>query len=324
MPFKYNAARRHRIPRARYRVTNWPAYEAGLQRRGDLTFWLDQSALAGWHAPRRRTPGGQPIYSDLAIELVLTLRLVFHLALRQAAAFTASVLRLLGVDLPVPDHTTLSRRGQAFAGRQPRVAAGGDPIHLVLDSTGLQLFGQGEWDAEKHGRVRRRWLKLHLAVDATTGEIAAHALSEGTADDAAQVPALLRQVEDQIASVTADGAYDDEPTYAAAAARQPDPRPDVVIPRRASAVPRSNDAAQQSPRDRHIQLIAEKGRMGWQRATGYGGRSLAETAIGRYKHLIGPKLRARTRSGQNGDVALSVQALNRMIRVAKPISVRVG
>jgi hypothetical protein len=97
MPFKYNAARRHRIPRARYRVTNWPTYEAGLQRRGDLTFWLDKAALAEWHAPRRRTPGGQPTYSDLAIELVLTLRLVFRLALRQATAFTTSVLACSGL-----------------------------------------------------------------------------------------------------------------------------------------------------------------------------------------------------------------------------------
>ncbi len=239
MPFKHNASRRHRIPKARYRVTNWPAYEAGLRRRGDLTFWLDETALAGWHAPRRTTPGGQPLYSDLAIEMVLTLRLVFHLALRQAVAFTASVLRLLGHALAVPDHTTLSRRGQAFAGRQPRVAASGGPVHLVLDSTGLQLFGQGEWDAEKHGRAKRRWLKLHLAVDADTSEIAAHVLTEGTADDAAQVPALLAQAEGTIASVTADGAYDGEPTYAAAVARQRDPPPDVVVPPRASAVPSS-------------------------------------------------------------------------------------
>ena len=191
MPFKYNAAHRHRIPRARYRVTNWPAYEAGLQRRGDVTFWLDKAALAEWHAPRRSTPGGQPIYSDLAIELVLTLRLVFQLALRQATAFTASVLRLLGVELPVPDHTTLSRRGRAFAGRQPRCPATNGPVHLVLDSTGLELFGQGEWDAAKHGRARRRWMKLHLSVDADTGEIAAHRLTEGHVDDAAQVPDLL-------------------------------------------------------------------------------------------------------------------------------------
>ena len=265
MPFKRNAVRRHRIPKARYRVTNWPAYEAGLKRRGDLTFWLDEAALAGWHAPRRSTPGGQPIYSDLAIEPALTLRLVFHLALRQAAAFTTSVLRLLGAELPVPDHTTLSRRGHAFAGRQPRIAAGGGPVHLMLDSTGLQLFGQGAWDAGKHGRTRRRWLKLHLAVDATTGEIAAHVLTEGTADDAAQVPALLRQAEGQIAAVIADGACDGEPTYAAAAARQREPPVDVIIPPRASAVPSTDEPTKQTSRDRHIRLIAEHGRMGWQR-----------------------------------------------------------
>jgi len=224
----------------------------------------------------------------------------------------------------VPDHTTLSRRGQAFVGRQPRVAAGSGSVHLVLDSTGLQLFGQGEWDAEKHGRAKRRWLKLHLAVDATTGEIAAHVLTEGTADDAAQAPTLLGQAEDTIASVIADGAYDGEPTYAAAAARQRDPPPDVVIPPRTSAAPSTSDPANQSPRDRHIQFIAEYGRMAWQKATNYGRRSLGETALGRYKHLIGPKLRARTRPGQQGEVALSVQALNRMIRTAKPVSVRIA
>ena len=155
MPFKHNAARRHRIPPARCRVTNWPAYEAGLRRRGDLTLWLDEAALAGWAAPKRNTPGGQPRCSELAIELVLTLRLVFRLALRQAEGFSRSVLRLLGSGLTVPDHSTLSRRGRAFAGRQPRVHVSIDPVHLVLDSTGLELFGQGEWDAEKHGRARR-------------------------------------------------------------------------------------------------------------------------------------------------------------------------
>ena len=186
MPFKHNAARRHRIPKRRYRVTNWPAYEAGLRHRADLTFWLDEAAFAGWQAPRRSTPGGQPRYSDLAVGLVLTSRLVLHLALRQAEAFSRSVLRLPGLDLAVPDHTTLSRRGRSVAGRQPRgrqprVAAHAGPVHLVLDSTGLQLFGQGEWDAQKHGRTRRQWRELHLAVDAATGEIAAHTLTTGNA-----------------------------------------------------------------------------------------------------------------------------------------------
>ena len=120
MPFKHHAARRHRIPRARYRIRNWPTYEAGLQRRGDLTLWLDEAAMAGWRAPRRTTPGGQAWYSDVAVELVLTLRLVFHLALRQAEGFAASVLRLLGQALRVPDHTTLCRRGRgADDGQKP-------------------------------------------------------------------------------------------------------------------------------------------------------------------------------------------------------------
>ncbi len=123
MAFKHNAARRHRIPKSRCHIRNWPAYEASLQRRGDLTLWGDEAALTGWRAPRRSTPGGQPRYADLAIEAVLTLRLVFHQALRQAAGLATSVLRLLGLDLTVPDHTTLSRRGRAFAGRQPRVRA---------------------------------------------------------------------------------------------------------------------------------------------------------------------------------------------------------
>src|SRR5919112_1871281 len=190
MPFKHHAAHRHRIPPARYRVRNWSEYEVGLKRRGDLTLWLDEAALAKWQAPRRSTPGGQAWYSDAAIELVLMLRLVFHLALRQAEGFAMSVLRLLGQELRVPDHTTLSRRSRSFAGRQPRVVLNG-PLHLIIDSTGLKLFGQGEWDAEKHGRTRRSWRKLHLAVDAGTGEIVASVLTDNAADDAGEVPALL-------------------------------------------------------------------------------------------------------------------------------------
>ena len=159
-------------------------------------------------------------------------------------------------------------------------------------------------------------------MDADTGEIAAHLLTDGHADDAAQVPDLLRQPEGVIASVIADGAYDGDPVYQAAAARQPGRPPDVVIPPRTSAVPSTADPDRQSPRDRHIQLMAERGRIGWQRATGYGRRNLAETAIGRYKHLIGPKLRARTYAGQQGEAALAVQVLNRMIREAKPVTIR--
>ena len=216
----------------------------------------------------------------------------------------------------------LSRRGCAFAGCQARVQAGTGPVHLVLDSTGPELFGQGEWCAAKHGRLRRRWLKLHLGVDANTSEITTHVLTDGDADDAVQAPAMLRQCEGTLASVTADGAYDRDPVYQAAAVRQAGSPPAVVIPPRADAVLGTANPNRQTPRDCHIQLMAERGRIGWQRAIAYGKRNHAETTMGRYKHLIGPKLCARSRPAQLGEVALAVQVLNRMIREAKPISVR--
>ena len=323
MPFKHNAARRHRVPEARYRIRNWRGYEAGPKRRGDPTLWVDEAAKAGWQAPRRTTPGGQAWYSDAAVELVLVLRLGFHLALRQAEGFARSVLRSLGQELRVPDLTTLSRRSRGFVGRRPNTVPHG-PMHLVVDSTGLKLFGCGEWDAEKHGRARRSWRERHIAVDAGTGEIVASVLTADGADDAGEAPILLEQTEGEFASVTADGAYDGEPAYHAVAGRQPGAPPDLVIPPRASAVASTEDAGAQSQHDRHIRLIAEKGRMAWQRATGYGRRSHAETAVGRYKLLIGPKLRARGLPAQRGETAIAAEVLNRMIRVAKPVSVRVA
>ena len=321
MLFKHNASRRHHIPMTRRRITNWPAYEVGLRQRGDLTFWLDETALSGWQAPRRTSRGGQPIYADMAIEVVLTLRLVFHLALRQVEGFTRSVLRLLGLEITVPDHSTLSRRGRGFAGRQPRAVRHDKPVHVVLDSTGLKVFGQGEWDAERHGRKPGRWRKLHLAVDAETSEIVAHVLTDKDGGDITQVSALLAAVEGRIASVIADGAHDGEAVYQEAAARQHDPPVEVVIPPWSSSVVMTKTDCN-STRDRHVQLIEEKGRMAWQKATGYGRRSLVETAIGRYKHIIGPTLRARSNDGQAGEAAITVHVLNRMIRIAKPISVR--
>ncbi len=306
MPFKHNAARRHRIPR----------------RRGDLTFRIDDAALASWQAPRRTTPGGQPRCSDLAIELVPTVRLVLPLALRQAEAFPRSVPGLPGPGMAVPGHTTLSRRGRALAGRQPRVVRRDGPVHLVPDGTGLQLFGQGEWTAHRHGRPRRQWRRLHLAVDGGSGGIAARVLTGGHADDAAQAPALPGQAQGSVDTVTADGAHDSDAVCQAAFAREHGSPPEVVVPPRACAVRSTTGPAARTLRDRHIQVVAEQGRMRWQHATGYGRRSLVETAIGRIKPLIGPKLRARTLHGRQGEAALAVAVLNRMVRTAKPVSVR--
>jgi hypothetical protein len=211
------------------------------------------------------------------------------------------------------------------------------PLHLLLDSTGLKLFGQGEWQAEKHGRARRSWRKLHLALDAETGEVAASTLTGNDADDAGQMPDLLGQVEGEIASIAADGACDGEPVYQAVDGRQPGRPPTVIIPPRSSGVPGTQADTPPSQRDRHIQLIRDQGRLhaasrhvppgdrfatAWQKVTGYGRRSLAETGIGRYKAPIGPRLRARTLPAQQGEVATAVEVLDRLIRTAKPVSVR--
>ncbi|MCA0339881.1 MAG: IS5 family transposase, partial [Proteobacteria bacterium] len=178
MPFKHKAARRHRIGKMKFKVTNWPEYETGLRRRGGLTLWITPEALCSWQAPKRTTRGGQSRYSDLAIETTLTLGLVFGLRLRQTEGLLTSVLQLMGLGLAVPDHTTLSRRARTerpFDRRQGRSVSAEGPIHVLIDSTGLEVYGAGQWLEEKYGgRSRRGWRKLHLAIDADSGEIIAH------------------------------------------------------------------------------------------------------------------------------------------------------
>ena len=209
MPFKANADRRHRIPKQRRRITNWAEYDAALRQRGSLTVWFTEAAIAAWHAEPRTTPGGQPHYSDLAITTALTLKAVFRLALRQTEGLIGSVIRLLGLDLSVPDHTTLSRRAETLEVPRPRPGSDAEPVHLLVDSTGLKLCGPGEWLIEKHGTRRRRaWSKLHIGMDADTGRIVASELTPHDVDDGAQVGPLLDQVAGPLASFTGDGAYD--------------------------------------------------------------------------------------------------------------------
>jgi hypothetical protein len=149
VPFKHHAEHRHHIPKPRYRVTNWREYDAALRRRGSLTVWFTDEAIAAWRAEPRITPGGQPYYSALAITTALTMRAVFHLALQQTEGLIGSVITLLGLVLTVPDHSTMCRRSKTLA-LPPlhRVETG--PLHLLVDSTGLKLGGAGEWLVEKH------------------------------------------------------------------------------------------------------------------------------------------------------------------------------
>ena len=195
MPHKHYAARRHHIGKMKFKVTNWAEYDAGLRQRGSLTLWVTSEAVDGWVAPRRKTRGGQRRYSDLAIETALTLGLVFGLRLHQAEGFLTSVLRLMELDLAVPDHTTLSRRANKWRSPenpQGRRLPGKGLVHVLVDSTGLEVYGAGQWLEKKHGaKSRRRWRKLHLALDADSGEIIAHVMTDQDAGDATQVEALL-------------------------------------------------------------------------------------------------------------------------------------
>jgi hypothetical protein len=323
LPFKVNADRRHHIPEQRYRVTNWADYDAALRQRGSLTVWFSEAAVAAWRAEPRTTRGGQPCYSALAITTALTLRAVFHLALRQTEGLIGSILQLLGLDLAVPDHTTLSRRAEILEVPQPRSSSGSRPLHLLVDSTGLRLCGPGEWLVEKHGtRTRRSWRKLHIGVDTDTGRIVASALTTNDVDDGSQVGPLLDQIDGPVASFTADGAFDRDDVYAEVAARHPDAV--VIVPPRSSAVLSDTDSTAPTQRDRHIEAIAERGRMGWQKASGYNWRALVEADIARFKRVIGDGLRSRTGGRQATEIAIAVNALNRMLDLGRPEHVRIA
>ena len=173
----------HPTYKTKYRVANWAAYNQALVRRGDVTVWVSAEAIAAWTPRRSGRRGGQRRYSDLAIETALTLRLLYHLPLRQAEGFLRALFGMMRLDLSAPDYTTLSRRSQHLR-RRLRPVPPGEGIHLVLDSTGLSIVGAGEWAAAKHGgRGRRGWRKLHLGVD-QSGVIRVHTLTEATGDDA--------------------------------------------------------------------------------------------------------------------------------------------
>ena len=259
--------------------------------------------------------------ADPCNTVALTLRAVFDLALRRTEGLIGSIIRRLGLELRVPDHATLSRRGETLHVPRPRPGSG--PLHLLVDSTGLRLCGPGEWLVEKHGtRTRRAWRKLHLGVDAETSQIVAAELTGSEVDDGARVGPLLDQVTDSVASFTGDGAYDREDVYGAVAKRHPEAA--VIVPPRRGAVPSETAETAPTQRDRHLRSMAEQGRMGWQKASGYHRRALAEAAISRYKRVIGGALHARQERRQATEVAIAVQVLNRMLELGRPESVRIA
>ena len=314
--------------KAVYRVKNWSSYNRALVARGSLTVWIDDGLWKQWYDQRPCQRGAQFVYSDQAMEWMLTMRVLFGLPLRQTQGFIHSLLELMGLALVVPDYSTLSRRQGTLAvvlpKKQPDRPA--SPMHLVVDSTGLKVYGEGEWKVRQHGWTKRRtWRKLHVGVNEATGEVVAQTLTSHRLDDASQVSVLLTQVDEAVAAVGGDGAYDKHKVFDALATPPSGPpiRPIIALRKDAKIQQHGNSKEPPLARDEILRAIRRKGRKGWKQESGYHRRSLAETQIYRYKHLIGGQLKARSEANQQVESRIGCAILNRMIHVGKPQSERI-
>ena len=304
-----------------YRVRNWSEYDAALVNRGSLTIWLSEDAISSWQPtqePKKR--GRQREYSDLAIETALTLKEVYQLSNRSTEGFLRSLFEIMQIKLPVPDHTTLSVRGKGLSVRLSKKKS--SSLHIVVDSTGLKIYGEGEWKTRKHGISKRRtWRTLHLSVRTEDGEIEAVVLGEAGMSDANSVEPMLEQIDQEIESFGADGAYDKRKVYKKV--REHSPNCHMPIPPRKDARiwQHGNCKAPPHPRDENLRYIRKHGRNAWKKDSNYHQRSLAETAMFRMKVIFGDKLSTRLLETQVTQAAIRCRALNIMTHLGMPESV---
>jgi transposase len=285
--------------------------------------WVDEGAIGMWvNHKLSGKRGASKTYTDTAIGCMLTLKAVYGLALRSTQGLMQSVVKLLRVELPVPDYTTLSRRTKVLDVKLPRQSRG-KPLHIVVDSTGLKVYGEGEWKVRQHGYTKRRtWRKLHLAVDESGGQIEAVVVSTNGIDDGDVLGDLLDQVGGQIKQVSADVLYDKRKCY-----KVIDKRDAVaaIPPRRGAKVwQHGNSGKEPLLRDQNLRRIREVGRKRWKQEVGYHRRSLAETTFYRIKTIFGDRLSARGLKAQACEMLIKCAALNRMTHLAMPDSDVVG
>ncbi len=303
----------------RYRTLNWTTYNAALRERGSLTVWFDPKMT--WDAAPTGRRGGQQAYSDEAIQACLTIKVLFGLPLRQTAGFVASLLRLAGLDWTVPDYSTLCRRQRTLAVTLPYRGSKG-PLHLLVDSTGIKVRGEGEWHARKHGGARLRvWRKVHLGIDEATMEVRAVEITGSHVGDAPVLPDLIDQIpaDEEIGSVTADGAYDTRRCRDAIAGRGAH----AVIPPRRNARPWKPDTAGAMARNEAVRASKYLGRALWRHLTGYHRRSRVETKMHCMK-LLGQRLMARDFERQVAELQLRIAVLNRYTALGIPVTKPAG
>jgi hypothetical protein len=316
-------AQTHSRQKGLYRVKNWSKYEQALVKRGSISFWLSDDFEKAWQYAGEKQRGSQFDYSDQAIEVMQTVKNVFHLPNRATEGFLRSIFELMRIGLSVPDHTTLSRRGKDLKVKLPRKASG--HLDIVMDSSGLKIYGEGEWKVRTHGKSKRRtWRKLHVAVDPHSGEIQAAGLTTNSVSDDQMVAPLLTQIEQPIGRFAGDGSYDKRKVYDSL--NQHAPAALVLIPPRRNARiwQHGNTKAERLRRDENLRTIRKGGRKAWKQTSGYHVRSLAETTMFRLKTIFGDHLSARLIETQTTQTMIRCAALNRMTHLGMPESYRVA
>lgn len=303
--------------KAKWRVTNWAEYDCALVQRGDLTVWFDEEFVQKHWRPDPTGKRGAPMqYSDMAIQVLLTLKATFSLPYRALEGFGRSLMKLMELDFDVPDHSHMSRRAKGLTVQIPCKNRKG-PSHIVVDSTGLKIYGEGEWKVRKHGSSkRRRWIKVHLAVDANEKDVVGVEVTTEEWGDSEVFEGLIDQVEGKIDQIDGDGAYDTREAYDVAKKRDAT----LVVPPRENAV----EWEEGHPRTEALAQIKEKGMAEWKEKTGYHRRSIAENAMYRFKQLFGDKLASRRFDTRVVEAHARVAAMNIMTYLGMPVSVRVA
>jgi hypothetical protein len=310
---------KHKKTKTKYRLRNWRKYNRALVQRGSLTLWITEDVVQMWHAIEREHKRGHPrTYSDTAIMTMATLQEVYHLGLRQAEGLMESIGALAHLAVPLPHYSTLSRRRATMEVALPRTRSK-EALHVVVDSTGVKVFGEGEWKVRQHGYTRRRtWRKVHLGVDEASGEIVAAVVSTNDSHDSQLLPDLLEQVEEPIAQVSGDGAYDRRTCYDAIRGRQA--RAAIPPQHNAKIWQHGNTKAARLARDENLRRIRQVGRAAWKRECGYHRRSLAETTMFRLKTIFSERVTARSFAGQAAQVLVRCATLNRLTQLGRPNS----
>jgi hypothetical protein len=299
-----------------YRIRNWREYNKALCNRGSITFWFDEQAISSWLNHEKSGRRGKPrTYGDACIQTMLVLKSVYHLPQRATYGLVCSLMQLMEVDLPVPHPTILSRRASSLDLVLPCVK-NDEPLHVLVDATGLKVYGEGEWKVRTHGVSKRRtWRKLHIAMNAKSGEILATVCTTSYVSDKEVLPNLLEQISEKISIVGGDGGYDYADCYEEIDKHSAGA---LIPPRRTGRLHPQDERLKQ--RDANLREIRKKGRKKWKRESGYHKRSLVETAMMRIKRIFGSGLSTRRFHNQATEMNVRCAAMNRMTNLGMPDS----